>query len=74
MKYAEADLEVFLAVAREHRFSRAAEKLYRTQSAVSQTIRKLEEYQWLCYVDDVLLLQAKMMHAMGASYNGLGKY
>lgn len=36
-------LEVFLAVSREGRFSRAAEKLYRTQSAVSQTIRKLEE-------------------------------
>jgi DNA-binding transcriptional LysR family regulator len=36
-------LEVFLAVAREGRFSRAAEKLYRTQSAVSQSIRKLEE-------------------------------
>jgi DNA-binding transcriptional LysR family regulator len=38
-----AQLEVFLAVAKERRFSRAAEKLYRTQSAVSQTIRKLEE-------------------------------
>ena len=38
-----SQLEVFLAVAREHRFSRAAEKLYRTQSAVSQTIRKLED-------------------------------
>jgi DNA-binding transcriptional LysR family regulator len=38
-----AQLEVFLAVAREGRFSRAAEKLYRTQSAISQTIRKLEE-------------------------------
>lgn len=37
-----AQLEVFLAVAREGRFSRAAEKLYRTQSAVSQTIHKLE--------------------------------
>ena len=36
-------LEVFLAVARERRFSRAAEKLYRTQSAISQSIRKLEE-------------------------------
>jgi DNA-binding transcriptional LysR family regulator len=36
-------LEVFIAVAREGRFSRAAEKLYRTQSAVSQSIRKLEE-------------------------------
>jgi DNA-binding transcriptional LysR family regulator len=38
-----SQLEVFLAVAREGRFSRAAEKLYRTQSAVSQTVRKLEE-------------------------------
>lgn len=37
-----SQLEVFLAVAREGRFSRAAEKLHRTQSAVSQTIRKLE--------------------------------
>jgi len=37
-----SQLEVFLAVAREGRFSRAAEKLYRTQSAVSQSIRKLE--------------------------------
>jgi DNA-binding transcriptional LysR family regulator len=38
-----AQLEVFLTVAREGRFSRAAEKLFRTQSAVSQTIHKLEE-------------------------------
>ncbi len=30
-------------MAREKRFSRAAEKLFRTQSAVSQTIRKLED-------------------------------
>ena len=37
-----AELEVFVAVTREGRFSRAAEKLHRTQSAVSQTIRKLE--------------------------------
>ena len=37
-----SQLEVFLTVARERKFSRAAEKLYRTQSAVSQTIRKLE--------------------------------
>lgn len=37
-----AQLEVFLAVAREKRFSRAAEKLHRTQSAVSQAVRKLE--------------------------------
>src|SRR5246127_5557541 len=38
-----SQLEVFLAVARERRFSRAADKLFRTQSAVSQTIRQLEE-------------------------------
>ena len=38
-----SQLEVFLAVAREGRFSRAAAKLFRTQSAVSQSIRKLEE-------------------------------
>ena len=36
-------LEVFLTVAREGKFSRAAEKLHRTQSAVSQSIHKLEE-------------------------------
>ena len=38
-----SQLEVFLAVARERRFSRAADKLFRTQSAVSQTIHKLED-------------------------------
>ena len=38
-----SQLEVFLTVVRERRFSRAAEKLYRTQSAVSQTIHKLEQ-------------------------------
>src|ERR1700675_1919870 len=38
-----SQLEGFLAVAREGRFSRAAEKLYRTQSAVSQSVRKLED-------------------------------
>jgi DNA-binding transcriptional LysR family regulator len=36
-------LQVFLTVARERSFSRAAEKLYRTQPAVSIAIRKLEE-------------------------------
>lgn len=35
-------LEVFLTVTREGKFSRAAEKLHRTQSAVSQSIHKLE--------------------------------
>ena len=36
-------IETFLTVAREGSFSRAAKKLYRTQPAVSQTIRKLEQ-------------------------------
>ena len=35
-------LETFLAVAETRSFSRAAQKLHRTQPAVSQTIRKLE--------------------------------
>jgi len=35
-------LEVFLSVAREKSFSRAAETLHRTQPAVSQAIRRLE--------------------------------
>lgn len=35
-------IETFLTVAREGSFSRAAKKLYRTQPAISQTIRKLE--------------------------------
>jgi len=38
-----AQLKVFLTVAKEQSFSRAAEKLYRTQPAVSIAIRKLEE-------------------------------
>lgn len=36
-------LEVLVAVANERGFSRAADKLYRTQPAVSQAIRRLEE-------------------------------
>jgi len=38
-----SELQVFLMVAKEGSFSRAAERLYRTQPAVSLTIRKLEE-------------------------------
>ena len=37
------ELQVFLMVAKEGSFSRAAERLYRTQPAVSLTIRKLED-------------------------------
>ena len=36
-------LEVLIAVAQERGFSRAAERLFRTQPAVSQAIRRLEE-------------------------------
>jgi len=39
-----ATLQVFQTVARERSFSRAAEKLYRTQPAVSISIRKLEDW------------------------------
>src|SRR3974390_2175481 len=38
-----SQLQVFLTVAKEQSFSRAAEKLFRTQPAVSIVIRKLEE-------------------------------
>jgi DNA-binding transcriptional LysR family regulator len=38
-----AQLEAFLAVAEERSFSRAAVRLHRTQPAVSQVIRKLED-------------------------------
>src|ERR1700751_3188497 len=37
------ELQVFLTVAKEGSFARAAERLYRTQPAVSLTIRKLED-------------------------------
>ncbi|HKW87124.1 MAG TPA: LysR family transcriptional regulator [Candidatus Acidoferrales bacterium] len=37
-------LHVFLTVARERSFSRAAEKLYRTQPAISISVRKLEDW------------------------------
>jgi DNA-binding transcriptional LysR family regulator len=38
-----SQLQVFLTVAKEQSFSRAAQKLYRTQPAVSIVIRKLED-------------------------------
>src|SRR5690349_10829276 len=37
------ELKVFLTVATERSFSRAASKLYRTQPAVSQAVRRLED-------------------------------
>jgi DNA-binding transcriptional LysR family regulator len=38
-----AELQVFLAIASERSFSKAAGTLHRTQSAVSQSLRKLED-------------------------------
>jgi DNA-binding transcriptional LysR family regulator len=38
-----AELQVFLTVANERSFSRAAAKLHRTQPAISQAIRRLED-------------------------------
>ena len=38
-----SELQVFLTVAVERSFSRAAAKLHRTQPAVSQAIRRLED-------------------------------
>ena len=39
-----ASLQVFQTVVREKSFSRAAEKLFRTQPAISISIRKLQEW------------------------------
>jgi DNA-binding transcriptional LysR family regulator len=39
-------LEHFLAVVEERTFTRAAERVCRTQPAVSQSIKKLEEEAW----------------------------
>ena len=38
-----SELQVFLTVANERSFSRAAARLHRTQPAVSQAVRRLEE-------------------------------
>lgn len=44
-------LEVFIAVAEEGSFSRAAERVFRTQSAVSQAVKKLEDELGLLLLD-----------------------
>src|SRR5471030_1316637 len=41
-----AALKIFLAVAQERSFSRAAAKVHRTQPAVSQAVRRLEVELW----------------------------
>ena len=37
------DLNAFVAVAQDRSFSKAAKKLHRTQPAISQAIRRLED-------------------------------
>ena len=58
-------LETFLAVAEERSFSRAAVRMHRTQPAISQVIRKLEES-----VGEVLLDRAARAIARGRSRGG----
>lgn len=43
LDYASACLHHFLAVVDDRNFTRAAERMYRTESALSQSIRKLED-------------------------------
>jgi DNA-binding transcriptional LysR family regulator len=52
-----SQVHIFLTVAREQSFSRAAEKLYRTQPAVSIVIRKLEEPVGHLLLGDLFILQ-----------------
>ncbi len=46
-----SQLEVLVAIAQERSFSRAAERLHRTQPAVSQTLRRLEDEVGAALVD-----------------------
>lgn len=62
-------LETFLAVAEEKSFSRAAARLHRTQPAVSQVIRKLEES-----VGEVLLDRASRDGSLTAAGELLRDY
>ena len=62
-------LETFMAVAEEKSFSRAAVKLHRTQSAVSQVIRKLE-----VEMDEVLFDRAARDATLTAAGEVLREY
>src|SRR5574337_804710 len=46
-----SQLEAFVAVVEERSFSRAAAKLHRTQPAVSQTVKRLEEWAGAALLD-----------------------
>lgn len=62
-------LETFMAVAEERSFSRAAARLHRTQSAVSQVIRKLE-----AEMDEVLFDRAARDATLTAAGEVLREY
>jgi DNA-binding transcriptional LysR family regulator len=62
-------LETFLAVAEERSFSRAAARLHRTQPAVSQVVRKLEEE-----VGEVLLERSSRDGTLTAAGEVLREY
>ena len=62
-------LETFLAVAEERSFSRAAVRMHRTQPAISQVIRKLEEQ-----VGEVLLDRAARDGSLTAAGELLKEY
>ena len=64
-----AQLETFLAVAEERSFSRAAVRMHRTQPAISQVIRKLEEQ-----VGEVLLDRAARDGSLTAAGELLKEY
>ncbi|HEY9127347.1 MAG TPA: LysR substrate-binding domain-containing protein [Acidobacteriaceae bacterium] len=64
-----AQLETFLAVAEEKSFSRAAVRMHRTQPAISQVIRKLEEQ-----VGEVLLDRAARDGSLTAAGELLKEY
>ena len=55
-----AQLRIFLCVVQERSFSRAAEKLLRTQPAISIAMRRLEEEVG----DDAIDLMRRIKHAL----------
>lgn len=64
-----SQLETFMAVAEEKSFSRAAVKLHRTQSAISQVVRKLE-----VEMDEVLFDRASREATLTAAGELLREY
>ncbi|MDX5630372.1 MULTISPECIES: LysR family transcriptional regulator [unclassified Brenneria] len=57
-------LRAFVSIAEDGGFQRASEKLYRTQSAVTQSLRKLEE------ILGCRLLERRQGHIVGLTADG----